>query len=38
LLLGGVAVLIPTLSRPRANLINGILFAAAVIVPWWVAR
>ncbi len=38
LLLGGVAVLIPTLSRPRANLINGILFAAAVIVPWCVAR
>lgn len=34
LLIGGVVVLSPALSRPRANLVNGLLFAAAVIVPW----
>jgi membrane associated rhomboid family serine protease len=38
LVLGGIAVLVPSLSRPRANFISSILFIVAVIVPWWCAR
>ena len=36
-LAGGILVLLPKLSKPKANLLSGFIFVLLVIVPWWAA-